>query len=77
MDIITIEEANDLSSEQMKEVLKNTLEHILKHEERHIKVKQFQTCRFCENRKSILTKETCCTGCSKLEEMHESNDSPA
>lgn len=25
-----------------------------------------QTCRFCENHESILTKETCCTGCSKL-----------
>jgi len=25
-----------------------------------------QTCRFCENPESILTKETCCTGCSKL-----------
>ena len=27
-----------------------------------------QMCRFCENPSSILTKETCCTGCSKLRE---------
>jgi cytochrome c2 len=25
-----------------------------------------QTCRFCENPESILSKGTCCTGCSKL-----------
>lgn len=25
-----------------------------------------QTCRFCEDPDSILTPETCCTGCSKL-----------
>ena len=25
-----------------------------------------QTCRFCNNPESILTPETCCTGCSKL-----------
>jgi hypothetical protein len=25
-----------------------------------------QTCRFCENPDSILSKETCCTNCSKL-----------
>lgn len=27
-----------------------------------------QTCNFCENPESIITKETCCTGCSKLDE---------
>jgi hypothetical protein len=27
------------------------------------------TCTFCENPKSILTPTTCCTGCSKLENL--------
>ena len=36
-----------------------------------------QTCRFCEDADNLLTKETCCTGCSKLknedveEKIHE------
>lgn len=30
------------------------------------KYKKNQTCRFCEDPSSILTKETCCSGCSKF-----------
>lgn len=31
-------------------------------------IKKNQTCRFCEDPNSILTKETCCTGCSMLKD---------
>ena len=31
------------------------------------KYRSNQTCRFCDDPKSILTKDTCCTGCSRLE----------
>jgi hypothetical protein len=27
----------------------------------------YQSCTFCLNPESIISKETCCTGCSKLE----------
>lgn len=27
-------------------------------------------CNFCNNFESILTKETCCTGCNKLKKYH-------
>lgn len=30
-----------------------------------------QVCRFCLNPKSILTKNTCCTGCSLLKSKNE------
>lgn len=30
-----------------------------------------QTCSFCENPESILTTNTCCTGCSKLKKRKE------
>lgn len=32
------------------------------------KIVPTQTCTHCENPDSILTKDTCCTGCSKLDE---------
>ena len=36
--------------------------------------KESQTCRFCENPESILTKETCCSGCSKIDDPYAKND---
>lgn len=32
-----------------------------------------QTCTFCENPASILEKNTCCTGCSKLPKLCDGN----
>lgn len=32
---------------------------------------EYQVCRFCLNPESILTLETCCTGCIKLKEKIE------
>lgn len=37
------------------------------------KYRSNQTCRFCDDPKSILTKDTCCTGCSRLRESTEHN----
>jgi coenzyme F420-reducing hydrogenase gamma subunit len=34
--------------------------------ERFLRTQCKQECRFCLDENSILTKETCCTGCSKL-----------
>ena len=42
------------------QICQNRIKEILK------SYKPNQTCRFCENPESTLTKETCCTGCSKL-----------
>jgi len=30
-----------------------------------------QTCNFCKNPESILKRETCCTGCSKISDAYQ------
>jgi hypothetical protein len=42
----------------------NIIKRICKKE---MRVENNQTCRFCENSESIISPETCCTGCSILE----------
>lgn len=37
------------------------------------KYKEDQKCNFCLNPESIITKDTCCTGCSVLEKLNNTN----
>lgn len=50
---VTIEKVDKMKYEDMKKVLE---------------VNEKQFCTFCLKNDSIISKETCCTGCSKLEE---------